>query len=62
MPRMRPARLEDADVLARLTDMAGHGLPFHLWAEAAGAGETPLDVGRRRVERGEATSPTGMPG
>jgi ribosomal protein S18 acetylase RimI-like enzyme len=53
MPRMRPARLEDADVLARLTDMAGHGLPFHLWAEAAGAGETPLDVGRRRVERGE---------
>src|SRR3990170_7411094 len=51
MPRMRPARREDADVLARLTDMAGHGLPSHLWAEAAEAGETPLEVGRRRVER-----------
>lgn len=53
MPRMRPARLEDADVLARLTDMAGHGLPSHLWAEAAGASEQPLEVGRRRVEHEE---------
>ncbi len=53
MPRMRPARREDADVLARLTDMAGHGLPSHLWAEAAAAGESPLDVGRHRVEREE---------
>ena len=53
MARMRPARREDADVLARLTDMAGHGLPFHLWAEAAAAGESPLEAGRRRVEREE---------
>lgn len=50
MPRMRSARHEDAEVLARLTEMAGHGLPFHLWAEAAAAGETPLDVGRSRLE------------
>jgi len=50
---MRPARREDADVLARLTEMAGHGLPFHLWAEAAAAGESPLDVGRHRVEHEE---------
>lgn len=55
MPRMRPARREDADVLARLTDMAGHGLPFHLWAEAASAGETPLEAGRRRIEREEGS-------
>jgi ribosomal protein S18 acetylase RimI-like enzyme len=53
MPRMRPARREDADALARLTDMAGHGLPSHLWAEAADAGEMPLDAGRRRVEHEE---------
>ena len=53
MSRMRLARLEDADVLARLTEMAGHGLPVHLWAEAAEAGEQPLEVGRRRVERAE---------
>jgi ribosomal protein S18 acetylase RimI-like enzyme len=50
MPRMRPARREDAGVLARLIDMAGHGLPSHLWAEG---GESPMDVGRRRVEREE---------
>jgi GNAT superfamily N-acetyltransferase len=50
---MRPARREDADVLARLTDMAGHGLPIHLWAEAAADDETPLEVGRRRIEREE---------
>ncbi len=55
MPRMRPARRDDADVLARLTDMAGHGLPSHLWAAAASAGETPLEVGRRRVEREEGS-------
>lgn len=53
MPRMRPARREDADVLARLTDMAGHGLPSHLWAEEAAAGEPALEAGRRRIERVE---------
>ena len=53
MPRMRSARLEDADAIARLIDMAGHGLPFHLWAEAAEEGGSPLEVGRRRVEREE---------
>ncbi len=53
MPRMRPARREDADTLARITEMAGHGVPTYLWAAEAGVGETPLDVGRRRIAREE---------
>jgi ribosomal protein S18 acetylase RimI-like enzyme len=53
MPRLRPARREDAEVLARLTDMAGHGMPAYMWTQAAGAGEQALDVGRRRFQRDE---------
>ena len=51
MPRLRPARREDAEILARLTDFAGHGMASYMWAEAAKAGETALEVGRLRFER-----------
>jgi GNAT superfamily N-acetyltransferase len=53
MPRLRPARREDARVLARLTEYAGHGVPTYLWAQAAKAGESALEVGRQRIEREE---------
>ncbi|MCB9948653.1 MAG: GNAT family N-acetyltransferase [Rhodospirillaceae bacterium] len=50
---LRPARKSDAAALAHLIDIAGEGLPSHLWADAAAAGETPFDVGARRAEREE---------
>jgi ribosomal protein S18 acetylase RimI-like enzyme len=50
---LRRAAKSDAAVLARLIDIAGEGLPAHLWSASAEPGETPLDVGRRRAEREE---------
>ncbi|MFO1050140.1 MAG: GNAT family N-acetyltransferase [Geminicoccaceae bacterium] len=49
--RLRPATPEDATALAELFDLAGDGLPLHLWAHMAEPGETALDVGRRRAGR-----------
>ncbi|MCC5987686.1 MAG: GNAT family N-acetyltransferase [Pararhodobacter sp.] len=50
-PTIRPARREDARDLARLIDIAGEGLPGHLWAGMAGPGEAPLDIGTIRAAR-----------
>lgn len=47
----RAATPDDATDLARLADMAGEGLPAHVWAEQAGPGETAHEVGRRRALR-----------
>ena len=52
-PILRAAGKSDAAALARLIDIAGEGLPTHLWSTAAGEGETALDVGARRAEREE---------
>lgn len=52
---IRPARREDATVLAALVDYAGEGLPRHLWSQLATDGETADDVGRRRAERDEGS-------
>jgi ribosomal protein S18 acetylase RimI-like enzyme len=51
--RLRPARLDDADVLAELVNHAGDGLPLYLWGQMAEPGETAWDVGRRRARRDE---------
>lgn len=48
---IRPARRTDAHDLARLIDMAGEGLPAHLWAGMAAPGEAALDVGMARAAR-----------
>jgi ribosomal protein S18 acetylase RimI-like enzyme len=48
---VRPARIEDADVLAELVDYAGEGLPSYLWHKMAGPGETAQEVGRKRAAR-----------
>ena len=50
-PPLRRARLDDAATLAQLIDLAGEGMPGHLWAEMAQAGETALDVGTQRAAR-----------
>lgn len=52
-PPLRPARIEDAPVLAELVNHAGDGLPLHLWSRMAAPGESAWDVGRRRAARPE---------
>ncbi len=52
-PPLRPARIEDATVLAELVNHAGDGLPLHLWSRMAAPGESAWDVGRRRAARPE---------
>jgi ribosomal protein S18 acetylase RimI-like enzyme len=47
----RPAVPADAGALARLVDMAGEGLPFHLWSRMAAPGQDPWAVGRERALR-----------
>ena len=49
----RPARRADAPLIARLGDMAGEGLPSHLWAGMAHPGEDAFDVGTARAARCE---------
>lgn len=51
--QLRSARKDDAEALALLIDIAGEGFGMHLWAQAAGPGETPLQVGMRRAQREE---------
>lgn len=50
-PPCRRASPEDASALVELANMAGEGLPLHLWSRIAGAGESPWDVGRNRARR-----------
>lgn len=52
-PQLRPARSDDAALLARLVNYAGEGLPLYLWTGLAGRDETPWDVGRQRAMRKE---------
>jgi ribosomal protein S18 acetylase RimI-like enzyme len=50
---LRPAHKDDARALAELIDIAGEGFGTYLWSQAAGPGETALDVGMRRAQRDE---------
>ena len=47
-PPLRRARVQDADALARLMDLAGSGVPRHLWAEMTAPGEDVAAVGAAR--------------
>ena len=47
----RPARFDDAAVLAELVNYAGEGLPLYLWGQLASAGGTAWDFGRLRAAR-----------
>jgi ribosomal protein S18 acetylase RimI-like enzyme len=51
---LRPATREDAADLARLGDMAGHGLPSFLWRRTAAPGQDPFEIGVARAARDEA--------
>lgn len=48
---LRPARKDDADLLVRIIDMAGEGLPRILWEEIGGPGADPWEIGRSRALR-----------
>jgi ribosomal protein S18 acetylase RimI-like enzyme len=50
-PPFRPARQEDASVLAQLVNYAGEGMPLYLWGKLAGAGATAWEIGRIRAAR-----------
>lgn len=50
---LRAARKEDARELAQLIDIAGEGFGTYLWMQAAGPGESALDVGMKRAQREE---------
>ncbi|MDN3718973.1 hypothetical protein QW131_06505 [Roseibium salinum] len=59
---IRPARVEDAPVLARLVNYAGEGLPLYLWDKMAPEGKGPWEVGEQRAAREEGSFfPTGTP-
>lgn len=54
-PPFRPARREDAPLLAELVNDAGDGLPLYLWGKLAGPGQTAWDIGRLRAARDEGS-------
>ena len=47
-PPFRMAHADDADTLARLVNMAGDGIPLHLWTGWAADGQDPWEIGRSR--------------
>ena len=49
----RPATKADASALAVLVDIAGEGLPAHLWSTLKAPGQSILEVGRERAAREE---------
>lgn len=51
-PSYRRAGPADAAKMAALVNIAGDGLPLHIWATFAQPGQTALDVGRDRAARG----------
>lgn len=48
-PPLRRLEPRDADIVARLNDMASHGLVLTVWEGMREAGESVWDVGRRRT-------------
>jgi ribosomal protein S18 acetylase RimI-like enzyme len=53
--RVRPATLADAAHLAMLVDIAGRGMPVRVWQGLAEPGQSPLEVGRARAMREQAS-------
>ncbi len=50
-PAIRPARPDDARILAELVNHAGEGLPLYLWGKIAPEGISAWDVGAERAAR-----------
>ena len=53
LPKFRPATKADAAALAVLVDIAGEGLPAHLWSTLRAPGQSILEMGRERAAREE---------
>lgn len=47
----RRATPADAGSLAELANIAGEGLPLHVWTGLAQGGESPWEIGRQRARR-----------
>jgi ribosomal protein S18 acetylase RimI-like enzyme len=52
---IRDATINDAEDLARLLNMAGEGMPLHLWKQMAEKGQDPMSVGALRAARDEGS-------
>ena len=52
-PTFRPARKSDAAALAVLVDIAGEGMPAHMWSTLKAPGQSLLEFGRERAQREE---------
>lgn len=52
-PRFRPATKADAAALAVLVDIAGEGMPCHMWRGLAAPGQSAVEIGRERARRDE---------
>jgi ribosomal protein S18 acetylase RimI-like enzyme len=50
-PPIRPARKSDAAALAVLVDIAGEGMPSHMWSTMKEPGQSLLEFGRSRAAR-----------
>ncbi len=50
---IRKAKVDDAPRLAELMNMAGEGIPAHLWGRMAGPDEDVMRFGAQRVARAE---------
>ncbi|MDX2197455.1 MAG: GNAT family N-acetyltransferase [Phycisphaerae bacterium] len=51
-PQFRTGNAADADALAELVNIAGDGMPLHLWAKSARPGQSAWEVGRERARLG----------
>jgi ribosomal protein S18 acetylase RimI-like enzyme len=47
----RPATKADSSALAVLVDIAGEGMPAHMWSTLAVPGQSILEIGRERAAR-----------
>lgn len=51
----RPARRDEAALLAMLVNYAGEGLPLYLWGKLTTPSSSAWDIGRERAERNEGS-------
>lgn len=50
-PPFRHATPDDAEAMTAFVNIAGEGLPLHIWSKMAEPGEDPWTVGRKRAQR-----------
>ena len=50
LPQLRPATKQDAVQLAVLMDIASHGLVSWYWSTLVSVGQSPLEIGRDRLQ------------